>query len=133
MDRYEAERLERSRALRLAEAGFTVRSDGVIPKVPLNRLRLFDALELAAVEDHFDRAVFAVVARRLRALRAKDVAAVLVREPGVDVGSLIQTPSEDVGRFAHVEPEAVAARVDEIVKRGWLQAASDGTLSLPAR
>ena len=55
--RYEAERLERERALRLAEAGFTVRSDGEVPKVPPDLLRPFNAVDLARVEDHFDPAL----------------------------------------------------------------------------
>ena len=132
-DRYEAERLERERALRLAEAGFTVRSDGVVPKVPAARLRLFDTSELHGVEDHLDRAAFAVVARGLRPLRVEDVTAVLLRTQGVEIGSLIQTPCEDVGRFAHADPGVVAARVAEVVERGWLKAGSDGTVSLPDR
>jgi hypothetical protein len=131
-DRYEAERLERERALRLAEAGFTVRSDGEVPKVPHDRLRPFDAADLARVEDHLDRAAFAVVARGVRPLKIEEVAAILLDESTVGVASMIHTPCEEIGRFAHVESAAVVARLHEIVQRGWLTMCADGTLGLPA-
>jgi hypothetical protein len=130
-DRYEAERLERERALRLAEAEFTVRSDGEVPRVPPDRLRPFDAVELARVEDLFDRAAFAVVARGVRPLRFEEVAAILLDAPTVNAASIIHTPCDEVRRFTHVGSAAVVARLREIVERGWLTMSADGTLGVP--
>ena len=131
-ERFLAEGLERDRALRLAEAGFTVRSDGVIPKVPLRDLRPFDASELVAVEDLFDRMVFSVVARRLRPQRIDDVVAILRGERGAPLNALVVTPCAELGRFAHVERPAVRDRIVTMVLSRWLFERDGGLLDLPS-
>ena len=133
-DRLAAERLERNRALRLAPAGFTVRSDGVIPKVPASCLRPFGSDELAAVEDVFDRMVFAVVARRRRPQTVDDVVAILRREKDVVLQELVATPCDEIGRFAHVQQAAVRERIKTMLRSGWLIGADAGRrLELPSR
>jgi hypothetical protein len=122
-DEWRARQTEAAWADELASVGFTTRSDGVLRR-PKGALRPMTEIH-PNVEDHFDQVVFAMCARRGSSDRHELAHELL----------LLHAPDaswERVGRFAHVDAEAVATRLEWLDSRGFLEtAASCGAQSTP--
>ena len=100
--------LEHSRARRLAEAGFQVRCDGQIDSARPALRTPFTFEQLERVSDQFEAFVRGLVATAKRQLTSDDVVRALRwtnGEPSVE--ELISVPNEYVGRFSHVDEQAV--------------------------
>lgn len=108
--------LERSRARRLAEAGFQVRCDGRTQLVTPELRTPFTAEELERVSDQFDELVRALLRYARRPFTVEDVVRVLRwTHNAPSVADLIEVPNDYVGRFSHVEERAVHDRTSQIV------------------
>ena len=117
-DRQTIIEMERNRARRLAEAGFRVRCDGKLHSVRPALRTPFTVGELERVSVQFEEFVRGLVASAKRPLTPDDVVLVLrwtQHEPNID--ELIRAPNEYVGRFSHVDEQAVRDLASRTLQR----------------
>jgi hypothetical protein len=118
-DESSAKRMEAAWADELAGIGFTTRSDGVLRR-PKGALRPMTEIH-RDVEDLFDQVAFTICARRKSSDRCQ-LASDLLRLHAPDVSW------ERVGRFAHVNPAVVEARLEWLDARGLLRIAASSPM-----
>ena len=114
-DRQAIVRSERSRADRLAQAGFHVRCDGRIYSVRPALRAPFTSEELERVGEQFEECIRGVIASAKRHLAPDDIARLLRWTPvEPSIAELVSVPNEYVGRFSHVDEAAVQHLTDRI-------------------
>jgi hypothetical protein len=117
-DRCKIVALERSRAQRLAEAGFQVRRDGRGQSLAPGFRSPFTAEELARVSDQFDEVTRGPLTYARRPLTVEEVVRVLRwTRCSPSVADLVEVPNPFVGRFSHIEEGVVHDRAAQIVYR----------------
>jgi hypothetical protein len=115
-DRRKIVALERSRARRLAEAGFHVRCDGRIHSVAPEHRTPFTAEALERVSDQFDELARGLLTYARRPLAVEDIVRALRwTRSAPSVADLVEVPNEYIGRFSHVEERAVHDRASHIL------------------
>lgn len=129
-ERDQAERMELERAKLLSSAGYTVRSNGERAFVPVERRVLFDAAMMEAAIDYVDQATFSILARMGRPMSPDDLVRVLWNDGAEKVIAAVQPelPLPEMGRFGHVEPGVLRARLSHLVASHHLQDSAAGEL-----